>query len=468
MVRTKFVALLLGPSGVGMLALYTSITGMVATLAGMGINSSGVRQIARAYAEEDSKIIAKSVITLRRTVWLTGTLGAIGMALLAWPLSNLSFGSSKEALNLALLGSTILLGSIAAGQMCLLQGTRQISQLGLVSIFGALNSTLISIPCYYFFGQRGIVPSLILGALAGVLTSWWYARRISILSISMSWEDTSKEAKELLKLGFPLMLSALATMAGVYVVQILLIRRFGLDAFGVYQAAYSLSGILAGFVLSAMGTDYYPRLASVSDAPDKMRREINSQTEIALLLATPGLAATLIFAPLIIKGFYSEHFNGSVEILRWTVFGVLGRVVAWPMGYLVLVKAKGFLYLTLETSSNVLYIILIIICTQLFGIKGAGIAFVILYISYTVLMYIVCTYLNGKIWTSGVFLQIIGSGGALLCVAFVVTAIDNDLTRLMMSLFMLVSICIYSIHRLAVRANFSLAGIIARFSTKNK
>ena len=47
-VRTKAMALLLGPAGVGLLGLYGTIADLAQTIAGMGINTSGVRQIAEA------------------------------------------------------------------------------------------------------------------------------------------------------------------------------------------------------------------------------------------------------------------------------------------------------------------------------------------------------------------------------------------------------------------------------------
>src|SRR3954462_2019761 len=42
--RTKAMAIILGPSGVGLMGLYQSIADVTQSLAGMGIQSSGVRQ----------------------------------------------------------------------------------------------------------------------------------------------------------------------------------------------------------------------------------------------------------------------------------------------------------------------------------------------------------------------------------------------------------------------------------------
>ena len=47
-VRTKALAVLLGPAGMGLAGLYMTATGLVGSVAGLGINASGVRQIAEA------------------------------------------------------------------------------------------------------------------------------------------------------------------------------------------------------------------------------------------------------------------------------------------------------------------------------------------------------------------------------------------------------------------------------------
>src|SRR5208337_3905753 len=71
-VRTKAMALMLGPAGVGLFGLYWSISELTRSVAGMGINSSGVRQIAESVGTGDSQRIARTVITLRRVALVLG------------------------------------------------------------------------------------------------------------------------------------------------------------------------------------------------------------------------------------------------------------------------------------------------------------------------------------------------------------------------------------------------------------
>src|SRR5688572_22370057 len=66
-VRTKAMALFLGPAGVGLLGLYSSVLDLTQAIAGMGVNSSGVRQIAEAAGSGEKDRIARTAVVLRRT-----------------------------------------------------------------------------------------------------------------------------------------------------------------------------------------------------------------------------------------------------------------------------------------------------------------------------------------------------------------------------------------------------------------
>jgi len=64
--RNKFVAVFLGPAGIGLMGLLGSMTSMVGTLAGLGVTTSGVREIAEASGAGDHVRVARTVTTLRR------------------------------------------------------------------------------------------------------------------------------------------------------------------------------------------------------------------------------------------------------------------------------------------------------------------------------------------------------------------------------------------------------------------
>lgn len=62
-------------------------------------------------------------------------------------------------------------------------------------------------------------------------------------------------------------------------------------------------------------------------------RLVNEQTEIGLILAVPGMPATLTLAPWIIHLFYTGEFLPASELSQWFILECLGRVLSWPLGF---------------------------------------------------------------------------------------------------------------------------------------
>ena len=179
-VRTKAMAVLLGPAGFGLMGLYGSIADLVVSIAGMGVNSSGVRQIAEAAGSGDDERIARTVTVLRRTAVLLGILGAGLLVVFCRQVSALTFGTDEHAGAVALLSLVVLLRIVAGGQGALIQGMRRITDLAKMGVLGALFGTMISIPVVYFLREEGVVPSLVCIAAMSIVTGWWYSRKARI------------------------------------------------------------------------------------------------------------------------------------------------------------------------------------------------------------------------------------------------------------------------------------------------
>ena len=170
-IRTKAIAVLLGPAGFGLISVYESIADLAQSIAGMGINSSGVRQIAEAVGTGEQERIARTVAVLRRTSVFLGILGAIILVLFSPQVSILTFGGDQHSAAVALLSLAVFFRLVSAGQGALIQGMRRISDLARMGILGGLFGTVISIVLVYFLRERGVVPALVGIAVAGFITS---------------------------------------------------------------------------------------------------------------------------------------------------------------------------------------------------------------------------------------------------------------------------------------------------------
>ena len=398
-VRTKAMAILLGPAGFGLFGLYSSIANLTQNIAGMGVNSSGVRQIAESAATSDAEQIARTAAVLRRTSVLLGALGAAVLIVFSRQVSTVTFGTSKNAAAVALLSLVVFFNLVSGGQAALIQGLRRISDLARMGVFGALFGTAATIPIVYVLRQRGVVPSLVAVALLLLLTSWWYSRKIRVPRRSITFADGAGEASALLKLGIAFMASGFMTMGSAYLVRIIVVHKLGLEATGCYQSAWTLGGLYIGIILQAMGADFYPRLTASAFDNSKCNRLVNEQAQVGLLLGGPGIIATLTFAPLVITLFYSARFVAAVELLRWVSLGVMLQMITWPMGFIILAQGRQNCFFLVDLAWTVVHVGLASVCVGLFGLNGAGMAFFGSYCFHLLLLYPIVRHLTGFRWS---------------------------------------------------------------------
>ena len=450
MIRTKFVAVLIGTTGVGLISSFGAVQGLIGTLAGLGIQASGVRDVAAAVGKGDEQAIGRAVLTLRRICWLTGLVGMAAMMLFSPLLSQLTFGSNQYTYDIAALGIIILFGNLSGGQLALIQGMRRIGDLARANIIGAALGTAVAIGCYTALGLRGIVPTLVVVAGIQLVLSWYFARRVPVPKVALSWKETFTEANGMVRLGIVFMWNGLMLSGVSYLTITLIAQQISLQAVGIYSAAFALSGMFVNFVLGAMGADYYPRLTAVAHDKAAMNRLVNEQTEIGLLLAVPGLLATMAMAPWVIHIFYTSEFLPAVELMEWFILGCLGRVISWPLGFVMLALGKGRWFLLTETSFNIVHIVFIALGLFLFGIEGVAIGFCVMYVGYTLAVYLVGRHLIGFKW-SAECIKIALIAIPLLMIAFIVSRLLPLWTATIIGTVLTITVSAYSLRGLIQR-----------------
>lgn len=420
-VRTKVLAILLGPAGLGVADLYRSATSTIGSIAGCGLGNSGVRQIAEAFGSGNREAIARTVTALRRISYYTGLAGLFAVLALSRPLSKATFGDTRHATGLALMSLTVLLGNIGAAQYALLQGMRRIRDLAKCQILGAVVGTVTSIGIIYWLRQNGIALYLIVVAAASVCGSWYYARKIELPALRMRWTEVRLEIRVMLGLGVAFLLSGLTSSAANYFTRLLIVRKLGLDAVGLYQATWTLSGLYVGFVLTAMATDFYPRLTGVAQDRAACNRLINEQTEVGLLMALPGVLGTLVLAPWLLGLFYSKSFLAAGEIVRWHIMGVPLQVATYPLGFLQVAQGRGQLYLVKEVVVAAVYLLFIYAAIKLFGLPGIGYYYFFARLFHLMTEYFIARRLTGFRWSAQNFKALVGAGVGTLITLLVVT-----------------------------------------------
>jgi len=388
-IRSKFVAVLLGPAGMGIMGLLTSTIAVITSLTNFGLGTSAVKDIAAAFGTGDEKQVSIVITSFRRMVWMTGLLGLLATLLLSPWLSQITFGNRNYTLAFIWLSLTLAFNQLSSGQMVLLQGMRKLNFLAKANLSGSTIGLLVTLPLYFFYGVDGIVPGLIGTSLATMVISWYFSRQVKIEKIILSPLQTIKVGKNMLRMGLIISLSGFMSVGASYIVRIFISRTGGVEQVGLYNAGFAIINTYVGLIFSAMGTDYYPRLSAVAHDNKLCKQTINQQTEIALLILAPILIIFLIFIKWVVILLYSKQFIDVNGMIYWAALGMFFKACSWAIAFVFLAKGASKLYFWSELIANCLLLILNLIGYHFWGLTGLGISFSISFLLYLVLIYFI-------------------------------------------------------------------------------
>lgn len=390
-VKQKFIAILLGPTGMGISGLYLSATQLIQGLTSMGLSSSAVKDVAEANGTGDFQRISRVVTVLKKLVWITGLLGMIVVIALSPILSKSTFGNYDYTIPFIFLSITLLLQQLSAGQSVVLQGMRKLKHLAKSGVLGSFFGLIVSVPIYYFFGIEGIVPTLILSSITTLLLTWYFSRKIKIEKVEITPKQTFEEGKGMLKMGLVMTLSSILVLGSAYIVRIFIGRIGGIEEVGLYTAGFAIVNGYVGLIFTAMGTDYYPRLAGVNKDNVKCKEIINQQAEIAILIIAPIIMIFLLIAPYAITLLYSNEFTPITSFMQWSMIGMIFKAASWAIAFQFIAKGDMKLFAINETSANIYTLLLNLLAYYLFGLEGLGISFALCYFIYLLQVYFVAS-----------------------------------------------------------------------------
>lgn len=387
-IRSKAVALLIGPLGMGLQGLYLSAIQLVQNVTNLGLSQSAVRDVSEANNSGDMARVSRTVSALRNLVWVTGLLGVVITLLLSGVLSRRTFGNEEHIIPFMFLSVILLFDQLCAGRNVVLQGMRKLRFLASATAIGSTVGLLIAIPLYYFFRIKGVVPTMILVSLANLVISYYFSNKVKVDRIRLSFRETLREGKLMLSLGIAMSISGILVTLASYVLRGYIRTLGGVEEVGLFTAGFSLMNSYVGMIFTAMGTDYFPRLSAINKDNEKCREVINQQGDIAILLVAPIVLVFLVFTPFIIRLFYSKAFLPASGYVQWALMGMMFKTLSWSVAFVFLAKGETKLFIINETIANIYSLVLNILGYKIMGLPGLGLSFTVGYVIYFIQVYI--------------------------------------------------------------------------------
>ena len=395
--RSKLIAVLIGPSGIGLMGVFNAFNANLATVAGWGLGTSAVRTVAGSAEGDRARKVAAVRHFGRRLAWA----GFFGVLLLVLPVGYLTFKSQDYALELLIAGVAVPCVVATGMWTALLQAGGHIGSMAKTQMASSVIGLLVGLPFIYFFGSIGIALSILLAAMATGFVTWRAAAKLSPVS---SAEPTPGDLRELIHLGIALQIGATLGAISTYLVRVLILRSHGDDLAagladaGFYQAAFAITGSLPGVIFSATSSDFYPRVAAAKDE-DEARLITEKQIQASLLLATPILMGLLTMGPLAVRLLYAKEFEPAVPLLDWFVWAIFCFLMGWPLGFWLTARGSKRTVAVFQSLSYFLMVALGLLLIPFYGVKGAAAGYLGCGVIHTGILLVFTRRLSGH-WVS--------------------------------------------------------------------
>lgn len=387
-IRTKLVAMWIGPVGIGLFGLFNNALEMIATGTNLGIRSSSVRDISQAHDKSDPGLISRMVTVVRKwSLWL-GMAGALLTLVLAPALSQMTFGDSTHIWGFVALSVAVLLQALTNGEYAVLQGTSRLKRLASVTLWGTIVGLAVSVPLFYLLRERSILPSIL--AYAAALAAFaWLLRNREYPAASLSRRETFDMGKGFVKLGIFMTLGNFAGILASYAFNAWLNVNTSTEQVGFYQAGYTLINKYTGLILTALGMEYYPRLSKVADSRLRLRAFVSQEINVAIAVMAPVVALFILLRELVVWILYTPEFNVILTFVSWGMIGTIFRTISWCLAFTILAKGDGKTYLWTEVASAIINLVLNIVFYRWWGLTGLGVAFLVSCLLYTIIVAVV-------------------------------------------------------------------------------
>ncbi|UAB80114.1 O-antigen translocase [Marixanthomonas sp. SCSIO 43207] len=464
-IRSKFIALFIGPTGMGIASLFNTTINVVDAVTNLGLNRSAVKDISYAKENYEASKVARTVHVLKRLVWFTAVIGAVLMMITSPWLSEIAFESKEYTVSFIWLAIALLFKQFTHSNLAILQGLQKLGNLAKANLVGNSVGLLITVPLYYFFRIDAIVPAIIIASLISFAITVYYTNKTEVEKVKLTNKEAFSEGKEMINLGVTLSVSSVITLIAAYIIQIYISNEGGVDAVGYYNAGMVILNTYVGLVFNAMSTDYFPRLSAVSNTIEKIKNVVFEQAYVAVLLIVPIIVIFIAFAPFFITLLYSEAFTPTVAFVSWGILGMLFKAVSFSLGYIIIAKGDSRVFIKTAIGFNTALVVMNIIGYTYWGLQGLGVSYFIYFIIHLIVVWLI-TYYRYKFTFKKEFYYIFIVSTILCFSSFLLSEIEDTVVKYVSLSIMIVISSIFSIYY--IDKKIGIRDVIQNFFRRKK
>lgn len=417
LVRVKILAVLLGPSGVGVLSVLNHFHVVAATFIGLGLGTGIVKYVSSFKHEGDERAVQKVLSSSFQITFLLSFTVLVVTIFMSSHLSNWILSDPKYTPFIIIYALSLPLAIYPVTTNSFLQGLKRIKSLAKINVLRSSISLLFIIPLVYFLSLKGAVIAVLVITTVHLLLNAYYLRKEKNRYRVTQWQPFDADLlKKLFQYGLTSLLVGSAYYLSHLLLKIIIVNSLGLEMNGIYQPIWALTMTYLTLVLSSMSAYSYPRLCELTSIRD-ITEELNGILRVAVLLVTPAMFFLLLARGPVIQILYSSEFLAATEYMPIQILGDFFKVLFWSVGMYLLPTRRLFVFIWLNLLQDVIMVMLAFVWVDRYQLYGIATSFALSYlIGFVALYWYTRKQMSFGLWIKNRRL-LLASFGALLIIA---------------------------------------------------
>jgi O-antigen/teichoic acid export membrane protein len=390
-VGIKLLAVLTGPSGVGLFSILRQLQQTGSVLGSLGGQAALVQGLASREGHHRLAFMRAALLGflgVSSFVALTTWFSAPWLA--NWLLNDttltglgLTVQTRLDLVNWCALA--MILGATVVFFQGVLNGHRALGRLAFMQVIGAAIGALCAYPAAWLWRANqptGVMlilfGGLIGSAIVGGYSAWRAGWLQGLWNSSIDKNVLTNARQAFWKMAISTLLGNTLSLLTLLLIRAILVSRFGLQQAGVFDVAWTISSTYVVLILSSLGAYYLPSL-SAETSLEAQRQLISKVLRLCAAAALPLVGTVIFLREPLVHLLYTVDFLEATMIMRWMLLGDYLKICSWVLAMPLLARAQSGRYLLSEVVANLSFLGIALLIPDL---EGFGIAFLVSYVLY--------------------------------------------------------------------------------------
>lgn len=369
-ISIKITAIILGPSGLALVAQFANFLTMLQSMLGQGLVTGAVR-LAAEHGEDGAR---------RRRVYATALWMALGGALVlglvlaltspwiaGWLLTSTQHQWLVAVAGLAV-GAAVL-GDLMHGGLGV---AKEYGLIGQASIMTTVLGLAIFAPATLLWGLTGALWAsfmvMLVSATVSALVVHRRSRGVALRDFVGGFDRS--EARRIASFYPMLLVNGMLPPLVLILARDTLASQHSLELAGLWQASWRLSDMYQAAIIASITLYFIPTMGEHANNPPALRRHV-----VRTVLAATGVTATLALgiyllrAP-IVHAVFSASFEPVVHLLPLQLAGDVLKMAGWIFSMALVASMRTAAFITNQVLASVVFLVLTRLLVPGMGVDG--------------------------------------------------------------------------------------------------